>query len=78
MKWSPRRGTRPGKKFPDDLPQVLMDTFLRFSWAISKFNIHAVLVVNSDQTLVYFAACANETHAPTGAKQVEILGIDEQ
>lgn len=35
-------------------------------------------MVNSDQTLVYFAACVKETYAPIGSKQVEILGMNEQ
>jgi hypothetical protein len=78
MKWSLRRTTRPGKKTPDNITQILTDTFLRFAWTISKFNIRAVLVVNSDQTLVYFSAGAIETYAPIGSKQVEVIGKDER
>ena len=78
MKWSLRRSTRPGKKTPDNVSQILTDTFLRLSWAISKFKIPAALIVNSDQTLVYFAASAKETYAPIGSKQVEAVGMDER
>lgn len=78
MKWSLRCATRPGKKTPNDLLQILTDTFLRFSWSISKFNIHAVFVVNSDQTMVYFAANAKETYDAIGSKQVEVVGLDER
>ena len=35
-------------------------------------------MVNSDQTLVYFAAGAIETYAPIGSKQVEVVGKDER
>ena len=78
MKWSLRRATRPGKKTPNNIQQILTDTFLRFSWAISKFNIHAIFVVNSDQTMVYFSDNSKETYEVVGSKQVEIVGLDER
>jgi len=78
MKWSLRRTTRPGKKIPDNITEILTDTFLRFAWTISNFHIRAVFVVNSDQTLVYFSAGAMETYALIGSKQVEVVGKDEK
>ena len=78
MKWSLRRATHPGKKTPDNIVQILTDTFLRFSWAVSKFNIQAVFVVNSDQTMVYYSANAKETYGAIGSKQVEVVGLDER
>jgi hypothetical protein len=78
MKWSLRCATRPGKKTPENVSQILTDTFLRISWTFSKFNISAVFMVNSDQTLVYFSACAKETYESIGSKQVEVVGLDEK
>jgi len=78
MKWSLRRSTRPGKKTPDNIQEILTDTFLRLVWAISKFNIRAVFLVNSDQTFVYYCAGAADTYAPIGSKQVEVVGKDEK
>jgi len=78
IKWSLHHATCPEKKTPNNILQILTDTFLQFSWAISKFNIHAVFVVNSDQTLVYFSANAKETYDAIGSKQVEMVGLDER
>ena len=78
MKWSLRRATRAGKKTPDNIQEILTDTFLRFTWAIGKFTIHAVFLVNSDQTLVYYSAGAQETYHTIGSKQVEVIGKDER
>ena len=35
-------------------------------------------MVNSDQTLIYFSAGAEETYAAIGSKQVEVVGKDER
>ena len=78
MKWSLRRTTRPGKKTPDNIQEILTDSFLRFTWTISNFTIHAVFLVNSDQTLVYYSAGALETYHTIGSKQVEVVGKDER
>ena len=78
MKWSFRRTTRPGKKVPENIQQILTDTFLQFTWTITKYNIQAVFLVNSDQTLVYYTAGAEQTYAPIGSKQVEVVGKDEK
>ena len=78
MKWSLRRSTRAGKKTPNNILQILTDTFLRFSWAISKFNIRAVFIVNSDQTMVYFSADSKQSYEAIGSKQVEVVGLDER
>lgn len=76
MKWSLHCATRPGKKTPANVLQILTDAFFRLSWAISRFNIQPVFVVNFDQTLVYFSAKAKETYEAIGSKQVEVVGLD--
>ena len=78
LNWSFRRTTRPGKKTPENIQQILTDAFLRFAWTISKYNIKAVFLVNSDQTLIYYTAGAENTYATIGSKQVEVVGKDER
>ena len=58
MKWTLRHSTRPGKKTPDNIQQILTDTFFRLVWTISNSNILPVFLVNSDQTLVQYSAGA--------------------
>jgi hypothetical protein len=77
MKWSLRRSTRPGKKIPDGVTYILTDAFLRFVHTISESSVVIEVIVNTDQTLVIYAAGATETYAPKGSKQVKIVGKDE-
>ena len=78
MSWSLRRSTRPGKKVPDGVTYILTDAFLRLVHTISENNITITITVNTDQTLVTYAAGASETYAPRGSKQVEVVGKDEK
>lgn len=78
MGWSIRRATRPGKKTPENVTQILTDAALHLVSTISQFNIPKPLTVNSDQTGVIYSAGALETYAPTGSKQVEVIGKDEK
>jgi hypothetical protein len=78
MKWSLRRSTRPGKKVPDGVTYILTSAFLRLVHTISEDGVSIKLTVNTDQTLVIYAAGASETYAPIGSKQVEVVGKDEK
>ena len=78
MKWSLRRSTRPGKKTPENVIQILTDAALRLVWTISQYNVPKSLSVNSDQTGVTYSAGGLATWAPIGSKQVEVLGKDER
>ena len=78
LKWSLRRSTRPGKKIPDGVNDILTDAFLRLVHTISENSIAVEFSVNTDQTLVIYAAGASETYAPIGSKQVEAVGKDEK
>ena len=77
MKWTLCCLTCPGKKIPDNIQQILTDTFFQLVQTISNFNILPVFQVNSNQMLVQYSAGATETYAPIGSKQVEVLGKDE-
>ena len=78
MKWSLRRSTRPGKKVPDGVTYILTNAFFCLVYTISDNNVTITLSVNTDQTLVIYAAGASETYAPKGSKQVEVVGKDEK
>ena len=77
MKWSLRRATRPGKKTPDNIEQILTDATLRIVWTISEHGVPKPLLVNTDQTGVQYSAGGLATWAPIGSKQVEVIGKDE-
>ena len=78
MGWSLCQATCAGKKSPENLTQILTDAALHLVSTISQFNISKPLTVNSDQTGVVYSAGALETYAPTGSKQVEVIGKDEK
>ena len=78
MGWSLRQATRPGKKTPENITQVLTDAALRLVSTISQSNVPKPLIVNSDQTGVVYSAGALETYALIGSKQVEVIGKDEK
>ena len=78
MGWSLRRSTRPGKKTPNGVTYILTNAFFRLVHTISENNVTITITVNTDQTLVTYAAGASETYAPRGSKQVEVVGKDER
>jgi hypothetical protein len=78
MKWTLRRSTRPGKKIPDGVTSILTDAFLRLVYTITENSVAIALCVNTDQTMVIYAAGASETYAPKGSKQVDVVGKDEK
>lgn len=78
MGWSLRRATRPGKKTPENVTQILTDSALRLVSTISQHNVPKPLSVNSDQTGVTYSASGLATWAPIGSKQVEVVGKDER
>ena len=78
MGWSLRRATRPGKKTPENIEQVLTDAALHLTSTISEFGVLKFLIVNSDQTGVLYSAGGEETYDKIGSKQVEVIGMDEK
>jgi len=78
MNWSLRRTTRPGKKIPDGVTQILTDAYLRIVHTISEDPNTTTPGVNTDQTYVTYSAGSTETYALRGSKQVEVVGKDEK
>lgn len=79
LRWSIRRSTRPGHKFPKDVDDVCRRFFLRNAVTIRDEDIiHPCFIVNSDQTQVLYSAGNKLTWAPTNSKQVSVVGVDEK
>ena len=78
MNWLLQHSTHSGKKIPDGVTYILTNTFFHLVHTISENSITIELTVNTDQTLVVYAAGASETYAPKGSKQVEVVGKDEK
>lgn len=62
-------------KLPKDWKD--QSSFFRKSYAIKEYNIHELLYVNSNQTQVVYAPGNRLTYNPTGAKQVAVVGVEE-
>ena len=77
MRWSLCHPTHPGKKTPEDVTQILTNAALCLVSTISQYNVPKPFLVNSDQTGAQYLSGALETYAPTGSKQVEVVGKDE-
>ncbi|KJA29084.1 hypothetical protein HYPSUDRAFT_104579, partial [Hypholoma sublateritium FD-334 SS-4] len=78
MSWSMRKGTQAAQKRPIDWEDQCEKSFLRKAYSIKEYDIHASLYVNSDQTQIIYAPGNSMTWAPTGSKQVSIVGAEEK
>ncbi|KAF9792307.1 hypothetical protein BJ322DRAFT_1016130 [Thelephora terrestris] len=67
-----------GKKTPENITGILTDAALCLTSTISQFHIPKFLIVNSDQTGAQYSAGGQETYAPIGSKQVDVIGKDEK
>ncbi|KAF9791281.1 hypothetical protein BJ322DRAFT_989868, partial [Thelephora terrestris] len=66
------------KKAPENITEILTDAALCLTSTISQFHVPKFLIVNSDQTGAQYSAGGQETYAPIGSKQVEVIGKDEK
>jgi hypothetical protein len=76
--WSERRATRAAQKLPDNWEDLCKRAFLRIAYSIKEEDIPPELFVNSDQTQVVYAQGSKLTWAPTGSRQVTVIGEDEK
>ncbi|KAJ8579506.1 hypothetical protein M405DRAFT_895693 [Rhizopogon salebrosus TDB-379] len=76
--WSERCSTRAAQKLPDNVEQVLLDSFLRQSSIIRDYAIPAALCVNTDQTQTHYQMGGKRTWNKKGEKQVSTMGMDEK
>ncbi|KAF8600579.1 hypothetical protein BDV93DRAFT_447224 [Ceratobasidium sp. AG-I] len=78
MGWSRRKATRAAQKLPLDLKNILFRSFLRLACAIRDDDIPACCIVNADQTQVVYNMGSDVSWAPTGERQVSIVGVEEK
>ena len=78
LNWSQRKATRTAQKVPNDWEDQCEKSFLRKAYCIKEYDIPSCLYVNSDQTQVVYAPGDKMTYAPTGSKQVSLIGGDEK
>lgn len=76
--WSPRKATRAAQKLPSDLKNILFRSFLRLACAIRDDGIPSCCIVNADQTQVVYNMGSSISWAPTGEKQVSVVGVEEK
>lgn len=78
MQWSMRKSTRAAQKLPKDWKEQCERSFLRKAYIIKEEDIPAPLYLNSDQTQAGYAPGNRMTWAPTGSKQVSLVGVDDK
>jgi hypothetical protein len=78
MRWSQRRATRAAQKLPINWEDVCEKSFLRLVYDVKELDVPPELFVNSDQTQVTYSQGSGMTYAPTGAKQVSVVGEEEK
>ncbi|ELT87687.1 hypothetical protein CAPTEDRAFT_199284 [Capitella teleta] len=76
MGYVQRKGTKASKKKPDDFPAIKGDFLDRFVHAAR--DIPPEMIVNFDQTGLSIVPTSSWTLAEKGAKQVEIVGLDDK
>lgn len=78
LHWSERRATRDGHKLPLDWEALCMKAFLRLVHDVKEYNVPSELYINTDQTNMIYAQGTKLTWAPTGSKQVGVVGTEEK
>ena len=78
MGWRIRRATRAAHKLPKDWEDQCERSFFRKVYIIKEEDIPSALYANSDQTQVKFSPSDSMSYAPTGAKQVSVVGLEDK
>jgi hypothetical protein len=76
--WSIHRSTWAGRKIPDNADEILNDAFLRITYTVKNNDVPSQLLVNSDQGQLQLAQGSSITYAPTGSKQITMLGVEDK
>ena len=71
-------GTRAARALPREFVDIKHDFLLRVYWIVDKFSIPKDLFLNMDETGVLFFPMPKRTWGPKGAKQVDIVRLDEK
>ncbi|KIO20133.1 hypothetical protein M407DRAFT_16027 [Tulasnella calospora MUT 4182] len=78
MHWSERRATRAAQKVPANWVDQMQELRLRLAWYIKEYDIPPELIINFDQTNIVYSHGSSTTWAPTGSKQVAVVGLEEK
>ena len=78
LNWSMRRATQATQKLPKDWEEQCERSFLRKAYVIKEEDIPIEIYINSDQTQVVYSPGNRMTWAPSGSKQVQLVGVDEK
>jgi len=73
-----RKGTKAARKVPADFPQQKDQFLSRITTAVTTHSIPPELIINFDQTGVNVVPVSKWTMDSQGAKQVEILGLEDK
>ncbi|KAF6752496.1 hypothetical protein DFP72DRAFT_991082 [Ephemerocybe angulata] len=76
--WSWRSGTRAAHKVPLNWEDKCEDMFLRMVYYMRTGGIPPEAVVNADQMGLCLMPVGNQTWAPRGARQVDVVGKEEK
>jgi hypothetical protein len=76
--WSERYSTHAAQKLPDNVEQILLNSFIQQSSIIRDHAIPAALRVNTDQTQTHYQMGDKRTWNKKGEKQVSTMGMDEK
>ncbi|VDC01763.1 unnamed protein product [Peniophora sp. CBMAI 1063] len=78
LTWSPRHATHAAQKLPADWEEQCNRARLRLAHCIKEWDVPPELVLNTDQTQGVFTQGTKLTWAPTGTRQVAVVGTEEK
>ncbi|KAF8602269.1 hypothetical protein BDV93DRAFT_444646 [Ceratobasidium sp. AG-I] len=78
LNWSYRTATQAAQKLPDDWEKKCIDMVMQIAWIIDHFRIPTLLVLNADQTGIFYVTSGSKTWDERGSKQVAVVNKDEK
>ncbi|THU88986.1 hypothetical protein K435DRAFT_678877 [Dendrothele bispora CBS 962.96] len=78
LNWSWRSTTRAAQKLPENVNDILEESYLREAYVIRNYAVPAELCVNTDQTQLVYQQGSGTTWHQRGDKQVAGVGKDEK
>ena len=73
-----RKATKAARKIPDDFADVKLAFLQRVASTVKETNIPFELIINWDQTGSKFVPASQWTLADEGAKQVDVVGVEDK
>ena len=73
-----RKGTKAARKVPNDFDFIRMEFLAEVSKLVKDNEIPPELIINFDQTNVNIIPVGDYTLEKSGAKQVQIIGLEDK